>query len=278
MILSIITINYNNREGLERTIKSVVEQTERPFEYIIVDGGSTDGGVEVIHKYQKHLTKWVSEPDGGLYQAINKGTRMANGEYCLYLNSGDTLHSEDVVAQINTLDYTEDFMEGRAQTATVGISTPPQKYTLGTFLHYRNPYHQACLIRRAMVLERPYDESYRLAADLAFNIDNLVMHACSYRPLDIIVCDYEGGGRSETIAHQDEIDRVYSVIPSRIMEDYTDNSWLYRFPAKQLQPFLHSLVRSVFLCRCRMLVKRLMGKTISKNDYQAIEDRKKGLV
>lgn len=278
MKLSIVTINYNNREGLERTIKSVVEQTERPFEYIIVDGGSTDGGVEVIHKYLKYLTKWVSEPDGGLYQAINKGTRMASGEYCLYLNSGDTLHSNDVVAQINSLEYTDDFMEGRAKTSTVGVSTPPPKYTLGTFLHYRNPYHQACLIKRTMVLERPYDESYRIAADLAFNIDKLVIHGCSYRPLDIIVCDYEGGGRSETIAHQDEIDRVYSIIPARIMEDYVASNWLYRFPAKQLQPFLHSLVRSVFLYRCRLILKIIAGKKITNTDRQNIIDRKSGLV
>lgn len=278
MKLSIITINYNNKEGLERTIKSVIDQTEKPFEYIIVDGGSTDGGVDVIQKYKEYLAKWVSEPDGGLYQAINKGTRLASGEYCLYLNSGDTLHSNDVIARVNALDYTEDFMEGRANTSTVGVSTPPSKYTLGTFLRYRNPYHQACLIKRTMVMERPYDESYRLAADLAFNVNNLVVNACSYRPLDIIICDYEGGGRSETIEHQDEIDRVFSVFPSRIMEDYEDSKWLYLFPVKQLQPLLHSLVRSVFLYRCKLFVKRICGKHITSVEYQELVDRKKGNV
>ena len=273
MKLSIITINYNNCNGIENTIRSVVEQTEKPFEYIVVDGGSTDGGVDVIQKYKEYLTKWVSEPDGGLYAAINKGTRMATGDYCLYLNSGDTLHSKDVIARINALDYSEDFMEGRANTV-VGISTPPAKYTLRTFLYYRNPYHQACLIKRAMVLERPYDESYRIAADLAFNVNNLVIHACSYRPLDIIICDYEPGGRSETIKHQDEIERVYSQIPSRIMDDYREMRWFYQFPMKQLQPMMHALVRSVFLYRCKLFVKKMFDLPISHAEENDLFDRK----
>lgn len=273
MKLSIVTINYNNRDGLERTICSVAEQTERPYEYIVVDGGSTDGGVDVIHKHETHLTRWVSEKDGGLYAAINKGTRMATGDYCLYLNSGDTLHSTDVIARINALDYREDFMEGRANTVN-GISTPPEKYTLGTFLYFRNPYHQACLIKRTMVIERPYDESYRLASDLAFNIDSLVVHACSYRPLDIIICDYEPGGRSATIEHQDEIDRVYAFVPTRIMEDYQNMRWFYQFPMKQLQPFMHMLVRSVFLYKCKLFVKKILGKHISTAEYLDLKERR----
>ncbi len=277
MKLSIITINYNNRDGLERTIKSVIEQTERPFEYIVVDGGSTDGGKDVIIKYQEYLSQWVSEHDGGLYPAINKGTRMASGDYCLYLNSGDTLYSNDVVARLNSMDCTEDFMEGRANTI-VGISTPPSKYTLGTFLNYRNPYHQACLIKRTMVLERPYDETYKISGDLAFNVNNLVIHACTYKPLSIIICNYEPGGRSAIVEHQDEIDRVYSIIPKRIMEDYVDNNWLYRFPVRQLQPFLRFLSRSVFLCRCKLIAKKLFGRPITRSEYQDLEARRKGLV
>ena len=89
MKLSIITINYNNARGLERTIKSVICQTFTNYEYIIVDGGSTDGSLEVINKYADHISKWVSEPDEGIYNAMNKGTRMASGEYFNYMNSGD---------------------------------------------------------------------------------------------------------------------------------------------------------------------------------------------
>ena len=97
MKLSIITINFNDAKGLEKTIQSVINQTYKDFEYIVVDGASTDGSVDVIKKYSNKLTHWVSEPDTGIYNAMNKGTRMASGEYCLYLNSGDFLADNDVL-------------------------------------------------------------------------------------------------------------------------------------------------------------------------------------
>src|SRR5574344_3096999 len=89
MKYSIITINYNNKVGLERTIKSVINQTCKDYEYIIIDGTSTDGSKEVIDKYKQYLNYWVSEPDEGIYYAMNKGTLMSHGDYCNFLNSGD---------------------------------------------------------------------------------------------------------------------------------------------------------------------------------------------
>ena len=89
MKFSIITINYNNVEGLRNTIKSVVNQTYTDYEFIIIDGGSTDGSVEVIKEYANIITYWVSEPDKGIYNAMNKGIEVANGEYLNFMNSGD---------------------------------------------------------------------------------------------------------------------------------------------------------------------------------------------
>ena len=80
MSYSIITINYNNKEGLERTIKSVLSQTCQDFEYIIIDGGSTDGSADIIRRYAAHISYWVSEPDGGRYPAMNKGIKHATGD------------------------------------------------------------------------------------------------------------------------------------------------------------------------------------------------------
>ena len=102
MKLSIITINRNNATGLEKTMRSVATQTFKDFEYIVVDGASTDGSVDVIKKLEpefKHL-KWVSEPDSGIYNAMNKGMRMASGEYFQILNSADCLASEDVIERM----------------------------------------------------------------------------------------------------------------------------------------------------------------------------------
>ena len=102
MRLSIITINWNNATGLEKTLQSVASQTFKEFEYVIVDGASTDGSVEVIRKYESQFAhlKWVSEPDTGIYNAMNKGIRMASGEYIQILNSADCLASEDVMKSI----------------------------------------------------------------------------------------------------------------------------------------------------------------------------------
>ena len=89
MILSIITINYNNSDGLQRTIESVLSQTWTDFEWIVIDGGSTDGSLDIIKKHASHFSFWCSEPDTGIYNAMNKGITHAKGEYLNFMNSGD---------------------------------------------------------------------------------------------------------------------------------------------------------------------------------------------
>ena len=101
MKLSIITVNLNNRDGLQKTIDSVVSQTFKDYEWIVIDGGSTDGSKELIEQYADHFTDWVSEPDKGIYNAMNKGIGMASGEYIQFLNSGDSLVSGHVVDQMS---------------------------------------------------------------------------------------------------------------------------------------------------------------------------------
>ena len=108
MKLSIITINYNNSEGLRKTLASVASQTYANIEHIIVDGASTDGSVDVIKEYENQLNithstihlLWSSEPDNGIYNAMNRGIRKATGEYCQFLNSGDMLAAPDVTERM----------------------------------------------------------------------------------------------------------------------------------------------------------------------------------
>ena len=97
MKLSIITINLNNKNGLSETISSVIAQTFTDYEYIIIDGQSTDGSLEVIKQNANHINQWISENDHGIYNAMNKGLNLAKGEYCLFLNSGDSLYDSDVL-------------------------------------------------------------------------------------------------------------------------------------------------------------------------------------
>jgi acetyltransferase-like isoleucine patch superfamily enzyme len=122
MKLSIITINRNNAAGLRKTIESVVSQTYTDFEYIIIDGASTDDSVNIIKEYAEATLPcgeglgerlyWVSEPDKGIYNAMNKGILKANGEYCLFLNSGDWLYDNDVLNDVFSISPTEDIVYG----------------------------------------------------------------------------------------------------------------------------------------------------------------------
>ena len=111
MRYSIITINYNDKEGLSRTIKSVINQTSKNFEYIVIDGGSTDGSVDIIKQNIDYINYWVSEKDKGVYNAMNKGIAQAKGDYLVFMNAGDCFHTPDILELM--CDYQEDIICGK---------------------------------------------------------------------------------------------------------------------------------------------------------------------
>lgn len=148
VFLSIITINFNNAEGLRKTIESVKNQTSKNFEHIIIDGASSDESVNVItefladSEYEKQVTFWVSEKDRGIYDAMNKGTLHANGRFCLYLNSGDYLSDNNVVARFNSYDlptkqiiYTNAIFFNKKKEWKVKY---PERLSAGFFLQSQN--------------------------------------------------------------------------------------------------------------------------------------------
>ena len=138
MRYSIITINYNNKGGLEKTINSVLGQSFHNYEYIIIDGGSTDGSVEIIKKYASQIDYWVSESDNGVYNAMNKGIGKASGEYLNFMNSGDTFHSSSALETISDLHSDDDIIIGGYYETEKGVShtIPPHDVTLLTLLKY----------------------------------------------------------------------------------------------------------------------------------------------
>ena len=112
MKFSIITINYNNSKGLKRTLDSIISQTCHEFEWIVIDGGSSDGSRELIEQHQDSITYWCSEPDKGIYNAMNKGVNKATGDYCLFLNSGDHLCNSKVVEHLISIPFSADIVSG----------------------------------------------------------------------------------------------------------------------------------------------------------------------
>lgn len=144
---SIITINYNNRKGLSDTISSVLSQDYKDFEYIIIDGGSQDGSKDEINKVKKDLSYYCSEPDGGIYPAMNKGIDKAKGEYILFLNSGDTLHNKNVLQEMrNQMNDHLDIVSGYAVLPNGNFLNHHEKNVLMMLMHSTFS-HQATFIK-----------------------------------------------------------------------------------------------------------------------------------
>lgn len=197
--LSVITICYNDLEGLKKTVASVVAQTYTDFEYIVVDGASADGSADYIKEHAASFSKWVSEKDGGIYNAQNKGWKLASGDYCLFLNSGDYLANSNVLETMMA-SATADIVYG----SILVDNGKDALYELGqhdpfTFedMIYTTLFHPAAFIKRALLEERGgYDESFRIVADYDFFLEMICTKKVStqYIPKPVAVFNTAGVG------------------------------------------------------------------------------------
>lgn len=193
MKVSIITINYNNADGLRRTIDSIAPHVSSEVEYIVIDGGSTDGSVRVIEQYTKNISHWVSEQDKGVFHAMNKGLAKAKGEYVLFINSGDLIKKG--VNFTNVLSYLtrEDMIYFDIELVAINssyINTYPDKLDFKFFAEQSLP-HQASFIKREILLEYGgYNEQMKIGADWAFSVDAVCLKQCSYKHISIHFSTY----------------------------------------------------------------------------------------
>ncbi|MDN3587329.1 glycosyltransferase family 2 protein [Pedobacter aquatilis] len=169
--LTVITIVYNNVRDIERTIKSVINQTFKDIEYIIIDGASNDGTLEVIEKYRNQTAKIISEKDKGIYDAMNKGLALATGDYVLFMNSGDEIYDmqtvEDIFATANGADiyYGETEMyNDNWESLGKRRHEAPENFTWKSFKFGMSISHQAIYIRRSILT--PYDLKYKYSSDI----------------------------------------------------------------------------------------------------------------
>lgn len=222
MKLSVITINYNNCEGLRKTIESVVNQTWRDFEYVVIDGGSTDGSVEVIKEYADRIDYWVSEPDKGIYNALNKGVAVAKGEYCNFMNSGDCFYAPDTLQKLFAQQPTADIVCGNT-FLTNGELKKAQTEISMTWLFANSICHQSAFIRTTLMQQYGYDERYRIVADRKFFVQALVQANCSYEAVDVAVVSYDVTGLSAQNPERSRLEyarMLEELIPERIRVDY----------------------------------------------------------
>ena len=207
MRISIITINYNNAIGLSKTIKSVCEQTSTDYEYIIIDGGSNDGSKSLIEKESNYINCWVSEPDNGIYNAMNKGICKSTGDYLLFLNSGDWLSSSTVLQDMhNQLDMDFDIIYGNIavhdSNDKVEIwSVSDTKLDLDHFCYDTIP-HQASFIKKSLFFFNEhlsgYNENLKISSDWAFFFEQIVVKKVTVKHINKIIANYNLEGISAT--------------------------------------------------------------------------------
>lgn len=222
MKFSIITINYNNAEGLRKTIESVINQTYKDYEYIIIDGGSTDGSTDVIKEYADKITYWISEKDDGIYNAMNKGVAVAKGDYCNFMNSGDVFYNKTVLEKVDDENYVEDIMTGDLLFNNGCLCISPKQVTMKDF-YYKTLFHQASFIRTSLLKEKPYDETLKIASDWKFFFEQIAIEGHSYIHLPFCIALFEVGGISANahdLIRKEQYQVIHKYLPQNVIKDY----------------------------------------------------------
>ncbi len=207
--LSIITVNYNNKAGLEKTINSVVGQTYAGVEYIIIDGGSVDGSVDVIKEHGDKIKYWVSEKDTGIYNAMNKGIERASGKYCLFLNSGDTLYDKDVTKDVMGLKSMADIVYGNLifeyPNGARRKGVMPSKLTFRHMIQ-DTLWHPVSFIKRELFTTiGKYDESFPIISDYDFFLKAVLVAGVSTQKVNIVITLFTQDGVSASAANKQKI-------------------------------------------------------------------------
>ncbi len=281
MKLSIITINRNNAAGLEKTMRSVAAQTIEEYEYIVVDGASTDGSVEVIKKLESEFVhlQWVSEPDLGIYNAMNKGIRMATGDYIQILNSGDCLAAKDVTDRM--LDALEkeggpSILYGNMVKCFPDGHQMVDKCFAGQEITMLSMYkgtlnHDPTYIRRDLFDKYGYyDESLKIVSDWKWYLQAFIFGGEEPKYVDMEVTLFDMTGISESNKALDKAERRHvleQLLPSAILKDYER----YALPISQMSrlkkhPWAYKLVW--FLERCLFKAEKMKIKKTTVSKYK----------
>lgn len=259
---SIITVTYNNAEGLKRTLDSVRRLSYKHFELLIIDGKSSDDTPEVVRQYDDVVTKFVSEKDNGIYDAMNKGVTFATGDYVVFMNAGDMFASSDTLDIVNSLDgelILGSAVYGGEERRAKKDMTLYDVLSIGI-------NHQSVYYRTELLRDYPFDEAYPISADMKTVVEPMakrcIMPACTEEILS--VC--EGGGQSQMRWREVKVERarmIDEVVAPFYKEDYRR---LARIDNRMLDDFsVLSQFRMLFpLLRLLAKVARFYNKKIKK--------------
>lgn len=159
-LVTVVTVCRNNLPALQVTMQSVAEQTYANIEYLIIDGASTDGTAQMLAEYQGRLSRWISEPDKGIYDAMNKAIGMATGDWIIFMNAGDTFASSDVLSRVFSCSHEVDVIYGDVvKGEQLKYAEPPHN------AHRMYFCHQSALVRTECLRQYPFDTRHRMSAD-----------------------------------------------------------------------------------------------------------------
>lgn len=194
-LVSVITVVYNDVLNIENTIKSVINQTYENIEYVVIDGNSNDGTVSICKKYENNISIFISEPDTGIYNAMNKGISVSNGEWLFFLNSGDIFYNDDSVANIMNNVGDSDICYGVVVSKNNKQLYSPRKLTRLHFLMERTICHQAIFAKKTSFDANFFDENYRIIADRIW-LYNCYQKKLKFKGFESKVCIYDTNGVS----------------------------------------------------------------------------------
>ena len=225
-LLSIITICYNEKE-IERTCESIVNQTWQDFEWIVVDGGSTDGTLDILNKYKDRIDILISEPDKGRYNAMNKGIKLAQGQYLNFMNGGDAFYNSTVLEKVfKESEQTADILYGKeciVDGKCSYICNLPQKIDVSYWLQ-RTIRHQSSFIKKELFIKYGfYNENYTIVSDF----ESFVLFftkGCSFQYLPHIIASFNASGIScsnqkQSMAERKKVEQKY--LSHHIQYNYT---------------------------------------------------------
>lgn len=197
--ISIITVNLNNVEGLKKTIDSVISQTYKDFEWIVIDGGSTDGSKELIEQNAEFFSHWVSEKDSGIYNAMNKGVLHAHGDFLQFLNSGDCLADTNVLEDVSAYlvgnsIYYGDYFQYWPTKKRLTLQEVEDDMSF-SFLLRHSLCHQSTFTPRQLLEENPFNEEYKIVSDYEFLI-KMALNLQDFVHINRVVCVYDMNGKS----------------------------------------------------------------------------------
>lgn len=216
MKLSIITINYNNAVGLRKTAASISDLSYHDFEWLVIDGGSTDDSLKIIGEYRHKINYYCSEQDGGVYNAMNKGIAKAKGDYLIFMNSGDCFYSSDTLNEVFRKETSADIIYGNALYVYKDheeLKTVPYKLDLRYIYEY-TIYHQASFIKRNLLLEsKGYDEKFKIVSDWKMWLVWILQNR-KFEYVDTTICRFDAYGIStdNDIRVNQERDKVFKEV------------------------------------------------------------------